>query len=454
MLMVQPGHFTGKVTVEVEDVTELHHQVDHLLLLQTQKSIVQARILCGKQSNQVLGQLHHVSLQTLFTQIHMDALPFPIHKSCAWRALAPHRESLRMHAAHPYDWNQSYESLLGCRPTIQFQDETLRDGLQCPSVVDPPIEGKLEILHWMNRLGIHGADVGLPGAGPRAVADVTRIVEEIRDHRLAIKPSCAGRTLAVDIDPIARISDQTGVLLEADLFLGSSPVRQYAEGWTLDTQLRIVDEAVTHAVKRGLEVMFVTEDTIRSHPDTLRRLYTTAIHCGAIRICLCDTVGHATPDGVRALVSFLRQVVKDSGAQVALDWHGHRDRGLDVANTLAAVEAGVDRIHGTALGIGERVGNTPMEHLLVNLKLAGVIGNDLTHLTEYIDAVRRHCQVPLPENWPGLGRDTFRVVSSQRQRAIQDALERGKLELAEDLFSSVRPSLVGRCLQVSKESRT
>jgi len=286
------------------------------------------------------------------------------------------------------------------------------------------------------------------------VADCTRIIEEIRNHRLDVKPSCAGRTLKVDIDPIADISDATGVLLEADLFLGCSPVRQYAEGWTLDTQLRIVEEAVSHAVKRGLEVMFVTEDTVRSHPDTLRRLYTTAIHCGAVRICLCDTVGHATPAGVHALLKFMRQVVRDSGARVAIDWHGHRDRGLDLANTLAAVEAGADRIHGTALGIGERVGNTPMEHLLLNLRLAGVISNDLTHLADYVDAVRRHCQVPLPENWPGLGRDSFTVVSSDRQRLIQDALERGRLDLAEGLFSSVPPSLVGRCLQVSRESCT
>lgn len=352
-----------------------------------------------------------------------------------------------------FDWNQPDEALFACGPPIQFQDETLRDGLQCPSVVDPPIEAKLEILHLMAELGIHGADIGLPGAGPRAQADVKRIVEEIRDQRLAIKPSCAGRTLTVDIDPIVAIADATGVVLEADLFLGTSPVRQYAEGWTLDEQLRIVDQAVSYAVKRGLEVMFVTEDTVRSHPETLRRLYTTAIHCGASRLCLCDTVGHVTPAGVKALVGFMHQVVKESGARVALDWHGHRDRGLDVANSLAAVEAGVDRVHGTALGIGERVGNTPMEHLLLNLRLAGAIQNDLSRLVDYVEAVHRHCQVPLPPNWPAVGRDSFLVVSSDRQRVIHDALERGRLEVAEALFSAVPPSLVGRCLQVSREAR-
>jgi 2-isopropylmalate synthase len=352
-----------------------------------------------------------------------------------------------------YDWNHQPEALLRCRAGVELQDETLRDGLQCPSVVDPPIQAKLEILHCMARLGIHGADIGLPGAGPRAVADVTRIVEEIRDRRLAIKPSCAGRTLRVDIDPIADIADRTGVVLEADLFLGSSPVRQYAEGWSLDQQLKIVDDAVSYAVGRGLEVMFVTEDTVRSHPETLRRLYTTAIECGAQRLCLCDTVGHATPEGVRSLVAFIREVVRDSGVSVALDWHGHRDRGLDVANTLAAVEAGVDRIHGTALGIGERVGNTPMEHLLLNLRMAGLIDHDLSGLSDYVEAVHRHCQVPLPENWPGVGRDAFRVTTAERQREIGNALERGRLELAEELLSAVPASLVGRCLQINREVR-
>ena len=333
---------------------------------------------------------------------------------------------------------------------IQFQDETLRDGLQCPSVTDPPIEAKLEILHLMERLGIHGADIGLPGAGERAVEDVTRIVFEIKNHGLKIKPSCAGRTLKVDIDPIAEISQRTGVLLEADLFLGTSPVRQYAEEWTLDKQLKIVEEAVTYAVSRGLEVMFVTEDTVRSHPETLRRVYTTAIECGACRICLCDTVGHATPAGVRALVQFMRKVVADSGKDVKIDWHGHRDRGLDIINTLTAVESGVDRVHGTALGIGERVGNTPMEILLINLKLAGAIGNDLTFLPEYVQAVHKHCRVPLPHTWPALGQDVFTVVSSSRQQVIHDALERGMPGLAENLFSAVPPSMVGRQLKVER----
>lgn len=343
-----------------------------------------------------------------------------------------------------YDWNLPDSALLQLNRTVELQDETLRDGLQRPSASDPPIEAKLEILHLMEALGIHGADVGLPGAGPRAVADVTAIVTEIVEQKLKLKPSCAGRTLKVDIQPIVDIAQKTGKVLEADLFIGSSPVRQYAEDWTLDKMVRVTEEAVTYAVEQGLEVMYVTEDTVRSHPDTLRKLYTTAIECGAIRICLCDTVGHATPDGVRALVRFMQGVVQDTGRAVKIDWHGHRDRGLGLANTLAAVESGVDRVHGTALGIGERVGNTPMEHILVNLKLLGVLSNDLARLQDYVETVSRHCRVPLPESWPALGRDAFRTTSPGSAERLVELYELGEERLFESSLSGVACSLLGR----------
>src|SRR5690606_32197359 len=113
------------------------------------------------------------------------------------------------------------------------------------------------------------------------------------------------RTVIADVEPIARISQEAGIPIEACTFIGSSPIRQYAEDWTLDRMLRATQEAVTFAVKEGLPVMFVTEDTTRARPEVLKRLYTTAIECGARRICLADTVGHATPAGVRSLVRFV-----------------------------------------------------------------------------------------------------------------------------------------------------
>ena len=149
--------------------------------------------------------------------------------------------------------------------------------------------------------------------------------------------------------------------------------------------------------------MYVTEDTTRAKPDDLRRLYTAAIEAGARRICVADTVGHATPEGARAVIKFVRKVVAETGEDVKVDWHGHRDRGLDVANALAAVEAGADRLHGTCLGVGERVGNTPIDLLLVNLELLGWSNRDLSRLSDYCKKVHECTGVPYPGQLSGGG---------------------------------------------------
>lgn len=280
-----------------------------------------------------------------------------------------------------FDWNEQEKQPRPQR--VEFDDETLRDGIQSPSARDPNIDEKLRILHLMADLGIDAVDLGLPGASQRQRDDVKRMAEEIRDQKLDIFPNCAARTVIADIEPIISVADAVGIPIEVSCFIGSSPIRQYAEGWTLDTMLARSEKAVAFAVKRGMPVMYVTEDTTRATPDTVRRLYTAAIEAGARRICVCDTVGHATPPGVRALIGFVRQVVEETGEEVAVDWHGHEDRGLGLWNTLAALQAGADRVHGTALGIGERTGNTPMDQLLVNCRLLGWIDNDLSMLGEY-----------------------------------------------------------------------
>lgn len=336
-----------------------------------------------------------------------------------------------------YDWN--VHNSTGFRPStpIQFDDETLRDGLQGPSVVDPPIEDKIEILHLMDALGIHTAALGLPGAGPRAVADVTRLAKEILDCKLKIRANCAARTVEADIIPIIEISQKAGLSIEACTFIGSSPIRQYAEGWDIDFLLRQTENAVKFAVKRGLPVMYVTEDTVRSQPDHIRRLYTTAIHAGAKRICVCDTVGHITPTGVRNLVSFVAGVVKETGVNVGIDWHGHRDRGFDVANTFAAIEAGATRVHGCAIGVGERVGNTPMDLILANCKLHGWIDNDLTSLKKYCEKVSQTYGVPIPKNYPIIGEDAFRTGTGVHAAAIIKAEKKGESWLADRVYSGV-----------------
>jgi 2-isopropylmalate synthase len=345
---------------------------------------------------------------------------------------------------HPliYDWNR-IDAPAAARQVL-LDDETLRDGLQSPSVRCPTIDEKLEILHLIDRLGIDTADIGLPGAGPHVVADVERLAREIADQRLKVKANCAARTVIADIRPIAEISQRVGMPIEACCFIGSSPLRQYAEGWTLDQLLRLSEEAIRFAVGEGLPVMFVTEDTTRADPDTLRALYSTAIRAGASRVCIADTVGHATPVGATAVVRFIARVVEECGGGVGIDWHGHRDRDFAVINTLAALEAGATRLHGAAIGIGERVGNTPMDMLLVNLVLMGYLERDLSALTEYCRVVSEATGVPIPANYPVVGRDAFRTATGVHAAAVIKAFRKKDMPLVDAVYSGVPASLIGR----------
>lgn len=350
-----------------------------------------------------------------------------------------------------HDWNRLPGSFDYGDLSVELDDETLRDGLQNPSVVDPPIDRKIELLHLMVELGIHAADIGLPGAGPRAFESCLALAREIADNDLPITANCAARTVIADIEPIARLSQQTGLRLEVGAFIGSSPIRKYAEGWDDEMLLRSTTEAVRFAVGEGLDVMYVTEDTTRSQPDTLENLYTAAIEAGARRICLADTVGHATPFGVRKLVSFAKGIVADSGEDVKIDWHGHRDRGLGMPNALAAIEEGVDRVHGTALGIGERVGNTEMDLLLVNLCLLGMHDHDLTSLPDYCRLAAEMCGLEIPHAYPVVGRDAFRTGTGVHASAIIKAIELGDDWLVDCVYSGVPASMVG-CEQVIEVS--
>ena len=344
---------------------------------------------------------------------------------------------------HPliYDWNRTGDAP---KRTVILNDETLRDGLQSPSVKCPTIDQKLQILHLIDRLGIDTADIGLPGAGPQVVRDVERLAQEIASQRLSVKANCAARTVIADIRPIVEISQRAGIPIEACTFIGSSPLRQYAEGWTIDQLLRLTDEAVGFAVREGLPVMYVTEDTTRADPETLRRLYSTAIRAGAARVCIADTVGHATPAGAAAVVKFVAGVIDECGGGVGIDWHGHRDRDLAIVNTLAAFEAGATRLHGAAIGIGERVGNTPMDILMVNLVLMGYIERDLSALVEYCEAVSAATGVPIPPNYPIVGRDAFRTATGVHAAAVIKAFRKNDQELVDAVYSGIPASLVGR----------
>jgi isopropylmalate/homocitrate/citramalate synthase len=346
-----------------------------------------------------------------------------------------------------HDWNNDYPPGLKPQGPVSINDETLRDGLQSPSVRDPSIAEKIEILHLMEALGIDSLDLGLPGAGPRAVEAITALAREIAGHKMKIRANCAARTHENDIRPIAEIVQATGLPIEAATFIGSSPIRRFTEGWTDDFLLQTTEKAVRYAVSLGLDVMYVTEDTSRCDPETVKRLYATAINCGARAICICDTAGHATPMGALALVRFVvEEVVKPSGGKIRVDWHGHSDRGLAIANSMAAIIAGANCVHGCAIGLGERVGNTQTDQMLVNLKLMGIAPwdeQDLTTLKQYCQAVSRATGVPIPANYPVVGDDAFRTATGVHASAIIKAYHKDDVNLANTVYSGVPSHVFG-----------
>ncbi len=346
-----------------------------------------------------------------------------------------------------YDWNQKVPPGIKPPGPILLNDESLRDGLQSPSVRDPSIDEKIEILHLMEALGIDSLDLGLPGAGPRAVEAVTALAREIVSHKMKIRGNCAARTHENDIRPIAEIVQKTGMPIEAATFIGSSPIRRFTEGWTDDFLLHTTEKAVKYAVSLGLDTMYVTEDTSRCDPETVKRLYSTAIACGARAICICDTAGHATPMGVLALVRFvIAEAVKPSGEKIRVDWHGHSDRGLAIANSMAAIIAGANSVHACAIGLGERVGNTQIDQMLVNLKLMGIAPwdtQDLTKLKDYCQAVSRATGVPIPKNYPVVGDDAFRTATGVHAAAIIKAYHKNDIILANTVYSGVPSHVFG-----------
>jgi 2-isopropylmalate synthase len=343
-----------------------------------------------------------------------------------------------------YDWNTAGGFVFPAVGPVTLDDETLRDGLQNPSVRNPSIGEKIEILHLMEALGIEMANIGLPAAGPRARADAEALALEIANSRMKIRANCAARTVEDDLRPIAEISQRAGIPVEAGTFIGSSPVRRYVEGWTTDFLLRTVEKAVKFGVAQGLPVMFVTEDTTRADPETVKALYSTAIRCGARSIVLCDTVGHATPMGAYNLVKFVReQIVEPSGEAVRIDWHGHCDRGLAVANSFAAIAAGANQVQTVTNSLGERVGNTPTELMLVNMQLMKMIDRDLSQLQKYCETVARATGTEIPPNYPVVGRDAFRTATGVHAAAVIKAQKKGDPGLADLVYSGVPASMIG-----------
>lgn len=346
-----------------------------------------------------------------------------------------------------YDWGAAERE--SGRRTVSFCDETLREGLQSPSSRLPTVEERLEFLHLLGGLGVDAANVGFPGAGSKARSEVASICRGIAAARLLLQAQCAARTRIEDLEVVHAVAESAGLTIEVGLFIGSSPLRRAAEGWRLDDQLRVVARSVAWAVAHGLRVLFVTEDTTRSRPDDVRRLYLEAVRAGATRVCIADTVGFATPLGAQRLTAFLLGALSDTGARdVGIDWHGHNDRGLAVACALAAASAGAGRLHGTALGIGERVGNAPMEQLLVNARMFEWSKANLGRLMDYATLASCMLGVEIPAGQPFVGRDAFSTATGVHAAAMLKALERNDGELLDSVYSAVPAAWLARRQQV------
>ncbi|HET9622179.1 MAG TPA: LeuA family protein [Kofleriaceae bacterium] len=346
-----------------------------------------------------------------------------------------------------YDWNSTEKvASLSPRRKVQFLDETLRDGIQSPSVTDPSIDDKLRLVDLANALGIDTMDIGLPGAGKRAIEDVTTIARHIKDGKLHVKASCAARTHQNDVQAVVDISQRVGIEIEVLCFIGSSPIRQYAEDWDLARMMKLSADAIDLGRRYNLPVAYVTEDTTRSRPEVLTKLFTNAVDHGAARLILCDTVGHATPDGIKNLLKFTRNMLDGMGRHdIGIDWHGHNDRGLGVVNSIFAIEYGADRIHGTALGIGERVGNAALDQILLNLKLLGELpDHDLSKLVEWCQVASRATHVAIHPQYPLAGSDAFRTATGVHAAAIIKAEKKGDAWLADRIYSGVPAGMFGK----------
>jgi 2-isopropylmalate synthase len=340
-----------------------------------------------------------------------------------------------------YDWNidPTYKTV---KP-IQLCDETLRDGLQGNLPRLPSVDEKLNLLARADRLGLSEACVGFP-AQTVAYQDALALFKGAKERRLRLPLGLVGRMVKSDIEAIASIQQASGHPAIAKLaMMGSSPMRRYVESRNLDELERLMREGVGYATQLDLPTHVSIEDVSRSEPKVIERLFSAAVESGATLVSICDTVGHITPFGTKRVVRHFRKFLNEQGYQVRLGFHGHNDRGLGVANALAAIEAGIDLIDCTVLGIGERTGNIPLDLTLVNLKIQGLWSGDISSLKDYCQEVARVCQLIIPPNYPIFGSNAFVTQAGVHASAILKAEIRGEPHIAALVYSPIDPHWVG-----------
>ena len=345
-----------------------------------------------------------------------------------------------------YDWSRAdrQDETGAVAPSGVFFDETLRDGVQAPNVANPTIEQRLQVVDHMVRAGIRCADLGFPGSGPAAAQASLATARHIAAQRHPLVPGYAGRTHPTDVRAICEIAQRAGIAVDAYVFIGISPIRQYVEDWSVSSIVRDIRVAADLCRRDGVDFVLVLEDSSRCTPGILARVYGVAVDLGITRITLCDTVGAAVPAGADAVVRWSTKYFERRQHEMALEWHGHNDRGLALANSLAALAAGCARVHGTVLGIGERAGNASIDQLIVNSRLEHGNGHDLTALREYCEFASRVLAVGIPPNYPAMGRDVFKTSAGVHASAILKAHRKGDVAVKDSVYSGVPAGLLGR----------
>jgi len=342
-------------------------------------------------------------------------------------------------SAH-YDWNPPSVR----RRQVDVADSTFCDGLQSPSVVDPPQHEKRRLLSLMCELGLRSAAIGHPGSGPRQFADALDLARELVRAQMPLDAWCGARASVKDVATVLDVRERSGLDVEIAVSLSLSPIRLGAEGISIDRVQEAADTSIAFAVRAGARVVAVIEDAARTPPALLAVLIRHVLALGASAVRISDTVGHATPDGTRALLRFATEHVQvRSGRAVRVDWHGQHDRGLALANALAAVDAGADRVLASALGLGARCGTVPLESLLTNLRLTGRWPHTLGGLQEYCESAAAAFGVAIAPAHAVVGADAFRTGTGAHATALVKALRAGDRSLADAVCSAVPASIVG-----------
>jgi 2-isopropylmalate synthase len=337
-------------------------------------------------------------------------------------------------------------------PKGSFFDETLRDGIQAPTITAPSLEQKVQIVDHMMAAGIRSADLGFPSSGPVAARECLELARYVaaRGHPMSV--AYAGRTHPSDIRPICEIAQRAGISVDAYLVIAVSPIRQYVEDWDTDFIVRNIRVAAQECRLGGVEFVLVLEDATRCTPEVLASVYDEAIDVGVRRVALCDTVGVAVPSGTEAIIRWSARYFCERGYPVAFDWHGHNDRGLAVINSLTALASGCERVHGTVLGVGERAGNSSIDQLLVNSHLDGHGHHDLMALRRYCEYASAVLGFEIPRNYPAMGQDVFTTSAGIHAAAILKAHEKADALVKDSVYSSIPASNLGREQEVLIDS--